>query len=46
MRCVERYHVRAGACVGHKSKDLATVVAERFGDPTGYVGWPSSALVD
>ena len=46
VRCAERYHVHAGASVGHKSKDLATVVVERFGDPTGYVGGSSSALVD
>ena len=26
--------------------NLATVVVERFGDPTGYVGGSSSALVD
>ena len=45
-RRAERYHVHAGASVGHKSKDLATVVVERFGDPTGYVGGSSSALVD
>jgi hypothetical protein len=38
--CAERYTVRAGASVTHKSKDLATVMAERFGDPTGYVGRP------
>ena len=39
-QCAERYTVRAGASVTHKSKDLATVMAERFGDPTGYVGHP------
>jgi len=42
-----RYPVRAGACVMHmmhKSKDLATVLAERFGDATGYVG--SRVLAD
>jgi hypothetical protein len=36
--CADRYAVRAGASVTHKSKDLATVMAERFGDPTGFVG--------
>jgi nitrite reductase/ring-hydroxylating ferredoxin subunit len=41
----DRYHVRAGACVTHKSKDLAAVMAERFGDPSGYVGG-MSALAD
>ena len=45
-RCADRYHVRAGACVTHKSKDLAAVMAERFGDPSGYVGGASPALVD
>ncbi len=39
----DRYAVRAGASVTHKSKDLATVMAERFGDPTGYVGAPLAA---
>jgi phenylpropionate dioxygenase-like ring-hydroxylating dioxygenase large terminal subunit len=34
----DRYRVRAGARVTHKSKDLATVMVERFGDPTGFVG--------
>ena len=44
-RCADRYHVRAGACITHRSKDLATVMAERFGDPSGYVG-ASSAPAD
>ena len=30
--------VRAGASITHKSKDLATVMTERFGDPAGFVG--------
>ena len=34
----DRYTVRAGASVTHKSKDLATVMVERFGDAAGYVG--------
>ena len=34
----DRYTVRAGARVTHKSKDLATVMVERFGDANGYVG--------
>jgi hypothetical protein len=45
-RCAERYHVRAGACLAHKSKDLAAVMAERFGDPAGYVGRASPVLAD
>jgi hypothetical protein len=36
--CADRYTVRAGACVTHKSKDLAAVMAERFGDPAGFAG--------
>jgi hypothetical protein len=35
--CADRYAVRAGASITHKSKDLATVMIERFGDATGYV---------
>jgi hypothetical protein len=34
----QRYTVRSGGCVTHKAKDLAEVMVERFGDPTGYVG--------
>ena len=39
----DRYAVRAGASVTHKSKDLTTVMVERFGDAAGYVGgaWAS-----
>jgi nitrite reductase/ring-hydroxylating ferredoxin subunit len=37
-QCADRYAVRAGASVTHKSKDLTTVMVERFGDPAGYVG--------
>ena len=36
--CADRYAVRAGASVTHKSKDLTAVMIERFGDPAGYVG--------
>jgi hypothetical protein len=36
--CAARYQVRAGASITHKSKDLATVMTERFGDPAGFVG--------
>jgi len=36
--CADRYTVRAGASVTHKSKDLTTVMVERFGDVAGYVG--------
>ncbi len=35
-----RYAVRAGASVTHKSKDLAAVMVERFGDPAGLVPRP------
>jgi hypothetical protein len=45
-RCAARYRVRAGACITHKSKDLAAVMAERFGDASGFVGEASSALAD
>jgi hypothetical protein len=36
----DRYAVRSGACVTHKSKDLPAVMVERFGDVAGYVGRP------
>ena len=45
-RRAERYHVRAGACITHKSKDLAAVMVERFGGPSGYVGGAPAALAD
>jgi phthalate 4,5-dioxygenase len=38
VRHAARYAVRAGASVTHKSKDLATVMVERFGDPVGFIG--------
>jgi phenylpropionate dioxygenase-like ring-hydroxylating dioxygenase large terminal subunit len=38
-----RYAVRAGASVTHKSKDLAAVMLERFGDPAGLVPRPEAA---
>jgi hypothetical protein len=34
----DRFAVRAGACITHKSKDLAAVMVERFADPAGFVG--------
>jgi hypothetical protein len=34
----ERFAVRSGACITHKSKDLEAVMIERFGDPTGHIG--------
>jgi hypothetical protein len=34
--------VRSGACITHKSKDLADVMMERFGDPSGFVGAPAA----
>ena len=36
----DRYTVRSGGCVTHKSKDLPEVMMERFGDVTGFVGRP------
>jgi hypothetical protein len=41
-----RYTVRSGACVTHKSKDLTAVMIERFGDPAGFVGLPGSAAAE
>jgi nitrite reductase/ring-hydroxylating ferredoxin subunit len=45
-RRADRYHVRAGACTTHKSKDLAEVMVERFGDKRGYVGGTAPASAD
>jgi phthalate 4,5-dioxygenase len=45
-RRADRYHVRAGACTTHRSKDLAAVMVERFGDKGGYVGGASPASAD
>jgi phthalate 4,5-dioxygenase oxygenase subunit len=42
-QCADRYTVRSGACITHKSKDLADVMVERFGDPSGFVGAPAGA---
>src|SRR4051794_9465091 len=42
----ERYAVRSGACVTDKTKDLATVMLERFGEETGYVGRPRIAAAE
>ena len=44
--CADRYAVRAGASVTHKSKDLATVMVERFGDPAGYIGHGKPAAAE
>jgi hypothetical protein len=41
-QCADRYTVRSGACITHKSKDLADVMMERFGDPSGFVGAPAA----
>jgi hypothetical protein len=38
-----RYAVRSGGCVTHRSKDLAAVMVERFGDASGFVGPPRGA---
>jgi hypothetical protein len=40
----DRYTVRSGGHVTHKSKDLPEVMVERFGDVAGYVGPPSGQL--
>ena len=42
----DRYTVRSGACVTHKSKDLSAVMEERFGDASGFVGRPRSAAAE
>src|SRR5258705_13390610 len=33
----DRYAVRSGACVTHKTKDLPAVIGGRFGDAPGFV---------
>jgi hypothetical protein len=40
------YAVRSGACVTGKTKDLAAVMIERFGDPAGFVGPPKVAAAE
>ena len=42
----DRYTVRSGACVTHKSKDLPAVMVERFGDEAGFVGRPHNAAAE
>jgi hypothetical protein len=42
----DRYAVRSGACVTGKTKDLAAVMIERFGDPAGFVGPPKVAAAE
>ena len=42
----DRYAVRSGACVTHKSKDLPAVMVERFGDAAGFVGRPRIAAAE
>jgi hypothetical protein len=42
----DRYAVRSGACVTHKSKDLPAVMIERFGDAAGFVGRPRIAAAE
>jgi hypothetical protein len=42
----DRYTVRSGACVAHKSKDLPAVMIERFGDAAGFVGRPRVAAAE
>src|SRR5579864_172400 len=46
LRHQDRYAVRSGACVTHKSKDLPAVMVERFGDPAGFVGRPRIAAAE
>jgi phthalate 4,5-dioxygenase len=38
--------VRSGGCVTDKAKDLPSVMVERFGDETGYVGRPRNAAAE
>jgi hypothetical protein len=42
----DRYAVRSGACVTHKSKELPAVMVDRFGDATGFVGRPRTAAAE
>jgi hypothetical protein len=42
----DRYTVRSGACVTHKSKDLPAVMVERFGDEAGFVGRGQNAAAE
>ena len=42
----DRYAVRAGASVTHKSKDFHTVMVERFGDPSGLIGRGRAAAAE
>jgi phthalate 4,5-dioxygenase oxygenase subunit len=42
----DRYTVRSGACVTHRSKDLAAVMLERFGDEAGFAGRPHHAAAE
>jgi phthalate 4,5-dioxygenase len=42
----DRYAVRSGACVTHKSKDLPAVMVERFGDEAGFVGRAHNAAAE
>ena len=42
----DRYAVRSGGCVTHKSKDLPAVMLERFGDTTGFVGRARNAAAE
>jgi hypothetical protein len=42
----DRYTVRSGACVTHRSKDLPAVMIERFGDEAGFVGRPHDAAAE
>jgi len=42
----DRYAVRSGACVTNKAKDLPAVMAERFGEATGFVGRPQTAAAE
>jgi phthalate 4,5-dioxygenase len=46
LRHQDRYAVRSGACVTHKTKDLPAVMVERFGDPAGFVGRPRIAAAE
>jgi hypothetical protein len=42
----DRYAVRSGACVTHKTKDFPAVMVERFGHAAGFVGRPRVAAAE
>ncbi|GMO12864.1 hypothetical protein [Bradyrhizobium sp. TM233] len=46
MALLPSSHLRLGACVTGKSKDLPAVMLERFGDVAGFVGRPRVAAAE